>query len=150
VPLGTLGPGGAGDAARGRLVATAAHGAGWWPPRARTVPTAGATALAAAATFGAILGWPPLVAALIAGAGGEWGWNMLTAVALGCAAFATATIAAGVAAAGGSRDTALALALAVALAVVAVASQKNGPTGESPPTPGGTDVERSVRSCKTP
>jgi hypothetical protein len=150
VPLATLGPGSVGDAGRRRLAATVPHQAARWLS-AVTGPSAGATALVTAATFAAILGWPPLVAALIVGAGATRTWNLLSAAALGCGAVSTAAISTVVAAAGGTRDTAHAVALAIALAAVAAAAvQPSRGAQESPATPGRTDVERSGGSCNTP
>ncbi len=129
VPLATLGPGIVGASARRRLEATAARGPGWWrlPAPGRAEPAA---AFATAATFAAILGWPPLVADLLAG-GSAAGGNLLVAAGLAAAAAATAGVVAAVAHGGGSRETAQALALACAVAC-AVGAAKSGVAAAAP------------------
>ena len=129
LPLATLGPGIVGASARRRLVATAACGPGGW--RLSGPGLAGpAAAFRTAATFAAILGWPPLVAGLLTG-GAAAGGNLLVALGLAAAAVATAAVVAAVARGGGSRETAQAVALACALAC-AVAAAKSGSVAAAP------------------
>lgn len=129
VPQATLGCGSLGEADRRRL-AWQPH-----PPPWRT-----------AAFHAAVLGWPLMVAAALAGdtAAAVDRLGVAAVVALAAAVTAGATTA--ILAAGGTRDSAL----ATVLGIVCLAAAAGVAAGGTWAKPGGNDVEQSRPSCKTP
>jgi hypothetical protein len=122
LPWAALGPGRDGDAARRALVTTAGQ---------RCRPEAAAARLVAA--YAAVLVWPPLVAAVLAGSAGAAARPLAIAAVVAALAGALAALTVAALAAGCSRDTAHAVALCAAVAAGAgLADRAFAPANQVP------------------